>query len=422
MSTQRLYYDDSFQREFTANVLSCEAAPIDQSSRWHVILDRTGFYPASGGQPHDTGQLGTANVVEVHEVLTPERAAHDVDGAQNVRDEYIAEVIHVVDRPVDVGPITGRIDWERRFDHMQQHSGQHLLSAVFQNHFGLATVSFHLGSEISTIDLRGGEPSEETLADAASAANQIIYDDRSLRVIYGTADQLAQSGVRKEVKRTGVLRAIEIDALDLQPCGGTHVRSTGQIGMILLRGVSKIRQDWRLEFACGRRAERLARQDFITLKAVTQKLNCAPSEAVSAAERLLADRDAHFKSARASLLKLAAIDAAAAVQATPSGADGVRVMTRLFQNDQPEYVRAFASEAAKSERTVALVARTACGHVFFMQHPLAGKDMNALLQSALKKLGGKGGGSRDSARGRLADPQRAQELLAFALAELTPPK
>jgi alanyl-tRNA synthetase len=403
MTTRRIYYDDAFEREFSAEVLSCEAVEAEaandsRTSLWRVKLDRTAFYPTSGGQPHDTGRLGRANVVDV------------VDEED--------EVIHVLDAHLELGPVKGTIDWERRFDHMQQHTGQHMLSAIFQQKFCLPTVSFHLGAVVCTIDLRGPEPTLEILDRAASAVNEIVYEDRSVNVKYGSAEELAAAGVRKAVERAGVLRAIEIEGLELQPCGGTHVRRTGQIGVVALRGVSKIRQDWRVEFVCGRRAEQLAREDFATLKAVALRLNCSVAETVAAAERVVAERDLHFKSAKASIEKLAALEAQSAIQTTGIGADGIRVVTRVFQGVTPEYVVSFSREVAKNEKTVALVARSECGHVFFVQHPSAGQDMNALLAETFKMVGGKGGGSRDSARGRLADPLRAGEALQHASMQL----
>src|SRR5215469_256473 len=239
MATRRLYYDDSFQDNFTAQVLSCE--PVAEAEdggfgpRWGVILDQTLLYPTSGGQPSDLGKLGDANVVDVQEKED--------------------RILHLVDRPVNPGRIDGCIDWPRRFDHMQQHTGQHLLSAVFQERFGLVTVSFHMGEALSTIDLRGPQPSPLVLEGAARAANAIIFEDREIGTRYGTAEQFAELGVRKQVDRQGILRAIEIAGIDLQPCGGTHLRRTGQLGLILIRGCSKIRQGWRVEFLCGGRAE-----------------------------------------------------------------------------------------------------------------------------------------------------------------------
>jgi alanyl-tRNA synthetase len=403
MSTLRIYYDDALAREFTAQVRSCE--PVSGPSTdppaqplWRVKLDRTAFYPTSGGQPHDVGELGGARVVDV------------VDEEE--------EIIHFVDGAVEVGAVTGSIDWARRFDHMQQHTGQHLLSAVFHSKFSLPTVSFHLGADICTIDLRGQEPTRDVVESAASAANEIVYEDRAVNVKYGTAEELAAAGVRKTVERVGVLRAIEIEALELQPCGGTHVGRTGQIGMIQIRSVSRIRQDWRVEFVCGRRAEKFAREDLAMLKAVAQRLNCSTAETALTAERVIAERDANFKSARASMEKLAGLDALAAVQATDVSANGVRVVTRVFSGVAPEYVQAFAREVAQTDKTIALVARAECGHVFFAQHPSAGKEMNALLAEALKNVGGKGGGSRDAARGRLANPSRAAECIDYAAKRL----
>jgi len=247
VTTRRLYYDDAFEKEFTARVLYCEVLPPDVNSGitgtvWKLILDRTAFYPTSGGQRNDLGKIGDANVIDV-------------------RDEG-EEISHVVDRRPADPEVNGCINWPRRFDHMQQHTGQHLLSAMFQERFGLPTVSFHLGSEMCTIDLRGPEPTEEILEGAERAANQIIFEDQPVTVRYGTADELSQLGVRKEVEREGILRAIEIEGADLQPCGGTHVKRTGQIGLVLVRRCTKVRQDWRVEFVCGRRAERAARGFF----------------------------------------------------------------------------------------------------------------------------------------------------------------
>ncbi|MGH9741308.1 MAG: alanyl-tRNA editing protein, partial [Candidatus Acidiferrum sp.] len=172
MTTRRLYYDDSFEREFTARVVHCEPLPPDLNSGittpvLKLLLDRTAFYPTSGGQPNDLGKIGDANVLDV-------------------RDEG-DEIVHVVDRRPGSPDVLGCVNWPRRFDHMQQHTGQHLLSAMFQERFGRPTVSFHLGTEFSTIDLRGPEPSSEILEGAERAANAIIFEDRLVTVRYGTA-------------------------------------------------------------------------------------------------------------------------------------------------------------------------------------------------------------------------------------------
>jgi alanyl-tRNA synthetase len=399
MKTHRIYYDDAFEKEFTARVLHCELLPPDVNAGittqvLGLVLDRTAFYPTSGGQPHDQGKIGDANVLDV-------RDAGD-------------EIIHIVDRRPGSPDVLGCINWPRRFDHMQQHTGQHLLSAMFQERYGRPTVSFHLGTELSTIDLRGPELSDEILEGAERAANKIIFEDRPVTVRYGTAEDLAELGVRKEVDRAGILRAIEIEGADLQPCGGTHVKSTGQIGTLLVRRCTKMRQDWRVEFVCGSRAERAARQDFLRLRTAGEKLSCAPEEVVSAAERAVSERDANFKRTRALLERLAEIEAAQAMRETAASPDGLRVVHRVFQDVEADFLGFFATEIAKTEKSIALLAEQGSGQILLAQHGSAAKDMNALLKQVLAKVGGKGGGTRDFARGRLDDPAQAEKTLALA--------
>jgi alanyl-tRNA synthetase len=399
VTTRRLYYDDAFEREFEARVIHCEVLPPDVNAGitgtvWGLILDRTAFYPTSGGQPNDLGKIGDANVLDV-------------------RDEG-EEILHLVDRKPADPDVMGCINWPRRFDHMQQHTGQHLLSAMFQERFGLPTVSFHLGGELCTIDLRGPEPTEKILEGAERAANQVVFEDRPVNVRYGTADQLSQLGVRKEVDRPGILRAIEIEAADLQPCGGTHVKRTGQIGVVLVRRCTKVRQDWRVEFVCGGRAERLARRDFQLLRQTAEKLSCGPEEIADAAARALAERDVNYKHLRSAQELLAKAEATLALQAAQPGANGFRVVSRVFEGVPADSLGMFATELSKSEKAIALLAAADGGHLLFAQHSSAGKDMNALLKQVLEKVGGKGGGTRDFARGKLADHNNAQQALDIA--------
>jgi len=399
VATRRLYYDDAFLKEFTARVMHCEVLPPDLNAGitgtvWGLLLDRTAFYPTSGGQPSDLGKIGDANVLDV-------------------RDEG-EDILHVVDRKPSDPEVNCCVDWPRRFDHMQQHTGQHLLSAMFQERFGLPTVSFHMGSEICTIDLRGPEPADEILEGAERAANRIIFEDRPVNVRYGTADRLSELGVRKEVEREGILRAIEIEGADLQPCGGTHVKSTGQIGVALVRRCSKVRQDWRVEFVCGGRAERVARHDFHLLRQTADKLACAPEDIVSAASRAVAERDANFKTVRTLLQRLAEAEAALALQATAPGSQGLRILSRVFEGVPADYLGFFGTAFAKSEKAIALLATVEDGHLLFAQQPSAGKDMNALLKQVLEEVGGKGGGTRDFARGRLNDGASAKRALSLA--------
>jgi alanyl-tRNA synthetase len=393
MTTKRIYYDDAFAKEFSGSV----KATVEKEGAWRVILDETAFYPTSGGQPNDLGMLSEARILDV------------VDEGD--------EVVHVLDRPVQ-GTVTGRIDWGRRFDHMQQHTGQHLLSAVLMKEFGRETVSFHLGEEICTIDVRGAEPGAEALLVAEKATNEVIFEDRRVKVLYATREELRSLGVRKEVDREGILRAVEIEGVELQPCGGTHVTRTGQIGMIQLRRCTKIRQDWRIEFLCGARVAKAARADYETRKALAEKLKCSVEEVLAMLDKALAERDASYKSGRERGERLAIFEAEKIVNDTPPGMDGIRVVMRVFEGVDANYVLMLAPALAAHEKTIALVARKECGHIFFGQGPGVGKDMNSLLKKVLEQVGGKGGGTKDFARGGLKDLSTAHKAIELARAEL----
>ncbi len=399
MSTHRLYYDDAYLQTFTANVLSCEpsssvfseAGPI---AAWEVVLDRTAFYPTSGGQPNDLGTLGDAYILDVR------------DAEENI--------VHIIDREIGRGHIEAAVDWSRRFDHMQQHTGQHLLSAMFQERFGLPTVSFHLGADLCTIDLRGPEPSLDTLQGAQRAANEVIFQDRPVNVRYGTAEQLAEIGVRKVVEREGLLRAIEIESADLQPCGGTHVRSTGQVGFILVRRSTRIRQDWRVEFVCGARADRVASADFQLLQSLSKRLSCAPEDLMVAVEKSYSERDSHYKSLRGVLQELAEARAALLVSAAPVSAKGSRVVAELLDESDSDLLLPLATELAKRESVVAALFHEESGQFVLAQFPTTKADLPALLKEVFVTYKGKGGGSNDFIRAKLAKPHDAAPALALA--------
>jgi len=399
MTTHRLYYDDAYLQNFEARVRSCEpTSPVMTESgpkaAWEVLLDQSAFYPSSGGQPFDLGMIGEARILDI-------------------RDEG-DEIAHIVDREIQTGMTVGCIEWLRRFDHMQQHTGQHLLSAMFQERYGLPTVSFHLGTEINTIDLRGSEPRQDVLDGAQHAANTVIFQDRAVTVRYGTASQLAELGVRKEVDREGILRAIEIEGADLQPCGGTHVRSTGQIGTILVRRCTKIRQDWRVEFVCGKGAERVATADYQLLRKLGDKLSCAAQEIPAAIDKGAAERDAHFKTLRSAMQQLAEARAKLLVQASAPDENASRIVEVLLVEESPELLLPLATELAKNEKTMALIIHEATGQLVFAQHPGTDNDLNATLKRLLAEVPGKGGGTKDFVRAKLADTSKAVAALKIA--------
>jgi len=259
----------------------------------------------------------------------------------------------------------------------------------------------------------------DRLIGAQRAANKVIFEDRPMTVRYGTREQLARVGVRKEVERDGLLRAIEIEGADLQPCGGTHVKSTGQIGMILVRGCSKVRQDWRVEFVCGRRAEQAATEDFERERGLMGSLGCALRELPAAVERLAAERDLNYKSLRSALQQLATVWGAQLASAAPAAANGVRIASLLLREAHAELLQPLATEIAKNERTVALLVLEESGQLVFAQHPAAGKDLGAVVKSVLARFPGKGGGSEDFVRAKLADPRCSAAALELAKSLIT---
>ncbi len=395
--TVRLYYRDSFLREFDAAVTRCSAA----GSLWHVVLDRTAFYPTSGGQPHDTGALGGANVLEV---LSAETDA----------------VVHVVDRQLMTGPVRGMIDWDRRFDHMQQHTGQHLLSAVFATLFEFPTVSFHLGAEGSTIDLAAPSVTAEQMEQVEARANALIFEDRPIRVGFGTAEQLAEAGVRKEVQREGVLRAIEIEGVERQPCGGTHVARTGQIGLLLLRKCERMKQNWRVEFVCGGRALRAARSDFERLTDAAKQLGCAPADVPAMIGRALEERQDSYRARQRLQEQLAEAEALVllATEARPTGAAGSRVVLHVFEDADADFLRMLAAKLVTEPCIQVLLGSHRGGHLVFAQSAGLAADMNGLLREIVQAAGGKGGGTKHFAQGRIPSGVFLDQVLQQAVARL----
>jgi alanyl-tRNA synthetase len=389
--TERLYYRDSFLREFDAQVVSC----VHEGERWKVVLDHTAFYPTSGGQPHDLGTLNGVNVVQVE------------DGENH-------EVVHYTAAELPAGPAHGKIDWARRLDHMQQHTGQHLLSAAFIELFRFPTVSFHLGKEISTIDLQAPAVVPRHLQEAEQRVNEIIFEDRVVVVRFGTAEELEEAGIRKKVEREGVLRAIEVEGFDRQPCGGTHLERTGQAGLLLIRKLERSREAWRLEFVCGYRALAAARGDFATLTQAAGLLSCGLRDVPAGVAKVMEERRGLHSGAKRLEERLAEHEARALLSAAPASAGGVRVITRVLEEATPGYLGLLAAKISAESEVVALLASGETGHVVFAQSKGLGHDMGALLRATVAEFGGKGGGAKDFAQGSMPDRGKLQTLLARA--------
>ena len=394
--TERLYYRDSFLREFDARVESCE----QEGERWKVVLDRTAFYPASGGQPHDLGKLNGVPVIEV------------VDAEEN-------KVVHYSSAAIPTGAVHGEIDWARRMDHMQQHTGQHLLSAALIELFKFPTVSFHLGKEISTIDLEAPEIVARHLEQAERRVNEIIFQDRVVEIRFGTAEELAEVGIRKKVEREGVLRAIEVAGFDRQPCGGTHLERTGQAGLLLIRKLERRRDLWRVEFVCGFRALATARGDFAALGQAASLLSCGLPDVPAVLAKMIEEKRGLHSAVKRLEERVAEHEARSLLAAgSAEKPGGVRIITHVLAEVTPGYLRLIAEKLVSEAGVVALLASGGTGHVVFAQSKGFTHDVGALLRESLKEFGGKGGGAKDFAQGSIPDPAKADELLACAAERL----
>ncbi|MFN7919014.1 MAG: alanyl-tRNA editing protein [Bryobacteraceae bacterium] len=366
--TGRLYYDDSYRRTFAAAVTSVDGTG--------VYLDATTFYPASGGQPFDMGSIGEARVVEV------------IDEGDRIR--------HVLDRELAPGAYECAIDWPRRFDHMQQHTGQHLLSAVFEEAYGMSTVSFHLGSEAVTIDLATPSLSAAQMAEAERRANDFAAECRPVTVSYHeSAEGL---GLRKPPDREGRLRVVTIEDLDRSACGGTHVRSTAEIGPIVLRKLDKVRGNVRLEFACGLRAMNRARADYR-----------ASEDAREAATAKLADSE---KLRRKLALELAAVRGRELWASAAPGANGLRVHVCEVPGALEEELRAEAQNFLAGGGAVFIAAAKDPPAVLYATSTDSGIAAGARLKPLLEKYGGRGGGNPQIAQGSLPDAGAVAAVIA----------
>ena len=298
-TAKRLYYDSPIL-EFTARITDIRlvekdatAAP-DSAQLWQVALDRTAFYPEGGGQPWDTGLL----------IATAPSGTTLEIPVERVHEDETGEVWHYVRKPLTSDTeITGKIDFDRRTDHEQQHSGQHLLSAVFLRELNARTVSFHLGAESSTIDLALSEGtdkiSDEDLGHVEELANRIIYENRPLLTHWVERPlaeaMLARGDLRKLPPLEGPFRIVQMQGIEFNACGGTHVQTTGAIGSILIRRTEKVRQGWRIEFVCGLRAVRTARRDYTLLDTVARTLTVSRTDVPERVTKILEDRKASAK-------------------------------------------------------------------------------------------------------------------------------
>lgn len=356
------YYSDPFLTTLDTDVI--EVRPTQD--RFHIILADTIFYPTGGGQPHDAGQIGDAQVLDVFEE----------DG----------QVVHVVDREVPHGKVTLTLDWERRFYHMQHHTGQHLLSAEFSNRYGWATQGFHLGENYTTIDITTPELTEEVIQEVEQAVNQVIYEDRPIQAYLVTPEQAAQLPVRKAPTVSEDIRIVEISGLDYSPCAGTHLKSTGQIGLLKIIKTEKYKGMTRVYFLCGQRA--LA--DYVEKHRIAQEISSALSTAIpelsaKVQSELAArhDLEDQFKKLQQKLWEYQAKELVAEAEG--------KTIFYILEDDSIEEAQALARQITTLGEYFVVIQT---GSRIVLAQSL-GQDPHCgnLIREHAHKLGGKGGGS-----------------------------
>jgi len=394
-ATEKIYFQDSSLLEFSATVV--QVKPIERGDC--VVLNQTAFYPTGGGQPNDTGSLGETRVVDVFE-----------DEA-NV-------IFHVVQPAGLIEPgqsVVGIIDQARRLDHLQQHSGQHLLSQAFVQTCGAETRSFHMGSQTSTIDIDLQSPSDDIMRGAEDVANALVFEDRPMRVHLVNEEEAALLPLRKESAVRGNIRVIEIENFDWSPCGGTHAARTGQIGLIGIRSYERVRKMTRVEFVCGRRAlaeYRLARD---TSYAVA-RLFSAEREKSPELVALAMQENKGLKRRIRDLLELAMSAEAGQMLSLAPIFQGFKLIQATFVGRDLEELRMLASKVVQREPSVALLATKDAGsaRLIFARSASLTQDMCELLAAACETLGGRGGGKPELAQGGGPNVERVEAAIAAA--------
>jgi alanyl-tRNA synthetase len=413
-ATERIYYRNPMQLEFDAKVV--EVAPARE--QFAVVLDRTAFYPTSGGQVFDTGRLlfsgNRANVIDVSEreddgavvhYLAPPEAATAPGPEVAAASDWL--------KALAVGSeVRGEIDGERRRDHMQQHTGQHVLSAAFIRLFDFATVSFHMGAESCTIDLDTPSLTREQIVAAERLANEVIWENRPVEIRFSSVEEARTLGLRKLPPREGEMRLIEVRDFDLCACGGTHVAHTGQIGGIAIRKSEKVRQGMRVEFVCGLRAVAAGRKDFETLTAAADLFSTHIHELPAQIRKALDESKAASRGRQKLLEEIAEYEAEKLAQSAEMHGDYV-VANRIYSDRDAAFIKLVAQKfAAATKGVVLLGALEGQPTVVLSQNPALAFNCGALIKDALATVGARGGGPRDMAQGGTPDAEKLKAVIA----------
>ena len=398
--TERLYYDDAYLTRFTARVVEGFAF----QDRFAVVLDRTAFYPTSGGQPFDRGILGGVQVVDV--------LVRESDDA----------VLHLLDAPLaeQLAEIVGEIDWERRFDHMQQHSGQHLLSAAFVRLLDATTIGFHLGTDESSIDLDIRDLTWEAAFQVETEVNKTIWENHPVEIHFVDQDQIHEVPLRKPPQVSGTIRVIWVPGYDASACGGTHIDRTGAVGSVKITRIERYKGGVRVGFVCGGRAIRHYQQAFRVLQQASADLSVHQSELGEAVRRLQDELKETRRKLKAAEGDLVALEAERLWRETTE-VGGVRRVTAYLPDRSFEQARSIASQLSSHPRTLALLAVSeAKGTRLVCSRSDDSPELNAsaILRRAAETLGGRGGGTGQQAQGGAETKPREVILQALQSAAL----
>ncbi len=393
MKTLKLFHSDSYIREFNAQVLEVLEYP---EQRWGVILDQTAFYPESGGQPFDTGTLNDIPVIAVYQ-------------EENV-------VIHILPERLHDTKVTGRIDWNRRFDHMQQHSGEHILSGACLKVLQAANIGFHLGNESAQIDLPLNELSPEQAQQVEYAANEIVFANRPIHCSLVPKDELSGFKLRKDVTKVyETIRIVTVEDFDCCPCGGTHTAFTGEVGLIKIRAWERIKTGIRLDFVCGNRAL----TDYEQKNRIASQLSSELSVPVDQILPAFTKQTAHLKQLTKELSnakKTINQQLANTLFAQAESINGIKMI--CFSDSSLADLNQLAAALTANERTVSLLGTSNKDHtrhqIHFSCSPDIGLNMAAELKSSLQSVGGKGGGNARTAQGGFVGQARLPKLLEQA--------
>jgi len=395
-ATDRLYYSDSHLIEFEARVLDV----TERVSGWAaVLLNRTAFYPTGGGQPSDTGTLNGLRVVECID-----------DGEKGV--------LHVVQgaTPAVGAIVKGRIDWPRRLDHIQQHTGQHILSQAFVTLCNAPTKSFRVLDQSCEIDIELTNPTTELIERAVELANNVIWENRRLTIRNVTAEEAAALPLRKEPVREGELRLIEIDEFDLTPCGGTHAYRTGEVGMIAVRSWERAKGLTRIEFVAGGRALSDYRRANTSARAIAGLFSAGRDDTPSLAARMIEENKGLQRRLRALEQVAIHVEADELIDQAEVREDGTRLIVHVFEDRDADSLKKLAQALISKPKTIALLGShdKDTARLVFARSVEAAGDMNALMREACGRLDGRGGGKADMAQGGGSNLQRLGEAIDLA--------